>query len=180
MNRIFVGLMVATFCATASAQNLVVEDLPASKAFLLKTYGDDCQGLRAVNFDGMICAFNVDPGKPDDFVRIRLETTDTGPGASPRYRRQVSIRVTPGVLNSDAGRNKYLELARQITLPDGGTLAEKLPTPTSVDAFCKNSPDADKSSGCTLDETARPNVNIGLFVQSDKEGLFVSVLEKYN
>ena len=177
MKRLLISLVaVIGVCTSASAQTLMVTDLASARSSLVKTYGASCKEDKQASVESTSCIFNLDPNKPRDFVRVKAEVLDTGD--KPRYRRQISILITPGLFKSEEARSKYGELAKQIALPTGGALADKLPTPDSVIAFCRSRPEAEKGQGCTLNELENPKLSAGLFIMSDADAFYVSVTDE--
>jgi hypothetical protein len=150
--------------SAASAQNLSVNGLEKSEAYLLSTYRSACEkGINGIH--GTNCVFKF----PDAVLAVFV-----GRGAQPDPLRphkewlllpMVNFNIRPlGGIDNKEVKQQFLLLARQTILSkDGRTLASKFATPQSLVDFCKNSPDAVKTDGdCDLDEIRRPGVKEGL------------------
>ena len=138
--------------SAASAQNLSVNGLEKSEAYLLSIYRSACEkGINGIH--GTNCVFKF----PDAVVAVFV-----GRGAQPDPLRphkewlllpMVNFNIRPlGGIDNKEVKQQFLLLARQTILSkDGRTLASKFATPQSLVDFCKNSPDAVKTDGdCDL------------------------------
>ena len=162
--RVLSPIIFSLSLSAASAQNLSVNGLEKSEAYLLSTYRNVCEkGINGIH--GTNCVFKFQDAVLAVFV---------GRGAQPDPRRpdkewvllpmvNFNIRPLGGIENKEV-KNQFLLLARQTVLfKDGRTLASRFATPQSAVDFCKSSPDADKTDGdCDLDETRRPGMKEGL------------------
>jgi hypothetical protein len=162
--RVLSPIIFSLSLSAASAQNLSVNGLEKSEAYLLSTYRNACEkGINGIH--GTNCVFKF----PDAVLAVFV-----GRGAQPDPLRphkewlllpMVNFNIRPlGGMENKEVKSQFLLLARQtILFKDGRTLASKFATPQSLVDFCKNSPDAVKTDGdCDLDEIRRPGVKEGL------------------
>src|SRR3954453_2694016 len=169
--RVLSPIVFALSLSAASAQNLSVNGLEKSEAYLRSTYPRACEkGIDGIQ--GTNCVFKFQDAVLAVFV---------GRGAQPDPLRRdkewvlfpmVNFNIRPlGGMENKEVKNQFLLLARQTVLfKDGRTLASKFATPQSAVDFCKSSPDADKTDGdCNVDELRRSGV---------KEGLQIDVVDQ--
>jgi hypothetical protein len=162
--RVLSQIIFSLSLSAASAQNLSVNGLEKSEAYLLSTYRNACEkGTDGIH--GTNCVFKFRDAVLAVFVGRGAQPDPLRPHKEWLLLPMVNFNIRPlaGMENKEV-KSQFLLLARQTVLfKDGRTLASRFATPQSAVDFCKSSPDADKADGdCNLDEMRRPGVKEGL------------------
>ena len=135
--RVLSPIIFSLSLSAASAQNLSVNGLEKSEAYLLSTYRNACERgptaftgrIAFSNFRNAVLAVFVGRGR-----RSRIHSGRTKNGA---WLPMVNFNIRPlGGMDNKEVKNQFLLLARQTVLfEDGRTLASKFATPQSAGGF---------------------------------------------
>jgi len=151
----------ASLCTVATCQSLDPADTSKARAYLHKTYSDNCKDVKNEAEEGTQCVFRYNNGA--HYVAVFAGRAAVYP--KPKIADVISIETSEEI--DPQVEKQFFYLAHQTT-DKGMLLSEKYPTINDLKEYCLKRPDAQNKDGklsCLLDETMEPGVTSGLWIE---------------